>query len=62
MSYTFGKTPLRVRIQRYLVAFDYKGYIPIHPGEYYDMWEKQPRVMTALTAEFGPLLPLGGGK
>lgn len=64
-QYAQGKTPLSVRVERYVLWFGAGEYIPIHPREYWKLMGSQGgyNQLQALGKQFGaPIVPLGYGQ
>ena len=62
MQYPLGKTPLSVRIARYVEWFAPQSYIPIHPTEYWKLMATNGgyKELQGLSALYGiPVVPLG---
>lgn len=60
MFYPLGKTPLSVRIERFLLAYPKAKHIPIHPNEFWALAEK-PATLSRLEKTYGlPVRPIGG--
>lgn len=61
-SYGLGKTPLDVRIERYVLNHVSTEYIPIHPKEYLELMDTPKGVSFIKSQEelYGlPIFPLG---
>jgi hypothetical protein len=63
-NYPFGKTPLTVRVERYVHFFRPRSYIPLHPDEYWELADtREGQKLLGMLRDMYmlPIVPIGLG-